>query len=96
MSLAGILDDFEPSGGRNREQRLDIGGVPVEVDGHDRFGSRCQPALHLAGIQCIGLRIDVGEDHPGTGALDGDHGRHGGQGARDDLIPGADARAEQR
>ena len=27
MSLAGILDDFEPSGGRNREQRLDIGGV---------------------------------------------------------------------
>ena len=96
MRLASVLDDFEPSGGGNREQRLEIGGVAIEVDGYDRFGSRCQPALYLRGIQCIGLRIDVGEDHPCAGALDGDHGRHRGQGTRDNLIPGAHTRGEQR
>ena len=33
MRLAGVLDDFEPSVVRNREQRLDIGRVAIEVDG---------------------------------------------------------------
>jgi hypothetical protein len=95
VGLGAVLDQRDPRPVDHRFERGEVGGVAVEVDGHDRAGARADQAGDVAGIDLQVIQPGVGEAQARAG---GRHAVGGGQrvGGQDDLVAGADAAGAQR
>jgi hypothetical protein len=96
VRLRRILDDEQSVPARDRQNRIHVGRLTVQMYRQDRLRSRRDRRIELRGIERERLRIDVDEDRFGAGVADGRHRRHEGEGHGDDFVARADASGEQR
>jgi len=90
VGLRAVLDDRKAAAFRQRDDRLQLGALPVQVNGHDRARPRCQRLLEPARVERAGCELDVGEHRSRPARLDaGDRG-HAGVRSRHDLVARAD------
>ncbi len=81
----------------DREQLVEIGGKPTDVDRDDRLRPRGDRGLDSSRIQVVAPRVDVDEDGNGPLVEDRLPGAGKGVGGRDDLVAGLDPdRVERR
>lgn len=74
----------------DRVDGVDIGELPKEVDGEDRFSFGGDGGFDFGGIDAHRFGVDIDENGSGTELGDDFGGGDEGEGARDDFISGAD------
>ena len=94
-SLARVLDDREPVTLGDRADRVHVGGIAPEVDGHDGARPSGDRRRQTRGIQGV-LLVDVHEDRAGTGRHDGAQGRDERVRRHEHLVARAHARGLER
>ena len=96
MGLAGVLDDREPVSTADGDHGVHIGGLAVEVDGHDGLRPRRDGSLDPRGVDGVANRVDVHEHRPGPTESDGLHRSEERVGNGDHLVAGANAHGPKR
>ena len=94
--LAGVLDHRHAPLAAQRQQRVEVGGMSIQVHGEDRPGARCDRRRHRFRGDVQRLWIEVREHRPRPRPHHREGGEGGGQRRRDDLVALADAQALQR
>ncbi len=96
MSLARILEQRQLVSTGNREQRVHIGGLAVEMHRQERARARGDGSLRLHRVHGVGDRVNVHEDRAGANGADGF--RRGDEGVRhgDDFVAGANVERLER
>ena len=79
-----------------RHQRVEVGGVAVEVDGEDGLRPRRDRRRDRRRRDVQGRGIEVREHRARARAHHGQRGKGGGEGRRDHLVARADAQPFQR
>ncbi len=72
MSLASIFDDGEAMTAGDSQNFIKVGGETMDMDRNNRTGPRRNQLLDLAGIECKGTRVNVGEDRDTQGMQNGE------------------------
>jgi len=62
VSLGGVLDQREAMAAADFEDGIDVEGMPVEMNRHDRLGPRGNRAFEESRIQVHGGFVDLDED----------------------------------
>ena len=88
MRLGGIFDQVQTVLCRDRNERVHIRALAIEVDGHEHLGARPDGGLHSGRIQAEVVFADVGEDRGRASLQDCVQRRHEGERAGEDLIAG--------
>jgi hypothetical protein len=91
VGLAGVLEDGYPAAARDVQDRIEVGGAPVEVDGNDGPGAGGERAGDRVRRDVQRLRVHVHEHGPRARRQDRETRERGGVGGGDDLVAGADA-----
>ena len=95
VRLAAVLDDGEVVPSRDVARAAHVGGLAVEVNGHDCGGPGRHGRCRGAWIERETLRIDVGKYRPRAGHHDGQRRVCRRKGRRDDLIARPDPERSQ-
>src|SRR5436309_3450509 len=94
--LGRVLDDRDPAFPCRGEDRVHLGGLAIQVDGHDGRGLARDRRRKLRGVHVVRRTIDVDEDGL-RAALDDGRGRREERQGRDyHLLARTDAVGEQR
>ena len=96
MSLAGVLDHDQAVSPGDRDDRVHVGRLPVEVNRHDRLGARPDRVLDESGIDIEGCRIGIDEHRRSAGGADRQCGGDEGIGRGDHLVTGPDLERTER
>ena len=96
MRLARILDDPDAARVGQREDRVHVGGLSVEMDGDDRPHAGRQRRLDRPGRDRVRARLDVHQDGTGARHRDRESSKGARARARHDLVAGPDAVGEER
>ena len=96
VRLSRVFDHHQPARSRDREYRIHVRGLPIQVHGHDRLRVRRDRPLDERRVHRVGDGIDVDEHRPRARVLDGRYRGDEGERHRDDLVAGPDARCQQR
>jgi hypothetical protein len=91
VGLARILDHDELVAGRDVHDRIEIGGVTVEVNRQDAARLRSDEALDALGVEVHRHGVHVTEDGDGAETRDRESRERRGHRRGDDLVTGADA-----
>ena len=96
VRLRGVFDQRQIVLAANRQQRVQVRRVPVEMDRQDRLGARRDGAFDQLRVQVerrvVNIHIDRLGAHVGNGPTGGDESAGGG----DDLIARADVEQQHR
>ncbi len=95
VGLAGILDHEELVLLRDGQDRVHVGGQPLDVHGDDGLRARGDGRLELRGIHAVRPRVDVDEDRDGVLVQGAGGGGEEGERGGDDLVPRSDAARRQ-
>jgi hypothetical protein len=87
-----VLEDGEAE----RPHRVEVGGLAVQVDGHDRLRPRGDELGNALRVDVQVRVADVGEDRCRARVDDHVCGRGPGDRRRDHLVPGPDPEREER
>ena len=96
VRLRGVFDDDEIVPRRDRQHRLDVGRLSVQVDRHDGARARRDGGADRGRIDRVRLAVHVDEHGPGAGCRDRQHGRDERVRRGDDLVAGPDVERPQR
>ena len=96
MGLRRIPDDLEPVLPCDRQDRIHIGRLAVQVHRDYRLRSRRDLLLELLHVHQVGVGINVDEHDPRTRHLDGLRRRDEAVRNRDHFVARADAECPQR
>ena len=77
VRLGAVLEEPEAARRAELEHAGEIGGVPVEVNGHEAHRPRRHLGRGVLQVDGVGV-VDVDEDRDGAGEADGLDGRKGG------------------
>ncbi len=94
--LCCIFDDRNAVTPAQREQRVHLGALPVDVHRHDRLRARRDRARNLRHVEIVSMRIDIDEHRPRAEPRDTTPGRKKAERRRDDLAAGADVEGHHR
>ena len=94
--LGRVLDDRDAAVPGDGEDRIHLGGLAVQVDGHDRRGLARDRRRELRGVHVVRRTIDVDEDGLRAAQDDGRRRREERERRDHDLLSGTDAVGEQR
>ncbi len=95
VRLGAVLDDVQPVVFRDVHDGADFGGMPVQVDRHDRLRLLRDGLLEQRGVHRVAFLVDVHQDRPGAAHLDGGDGRDGCVRHRDHFVVRADSAGKQ-
>jgi len=90
VGLARILNQGYSVPPRYLSEGVQVSWMPKEVYRKDCSRARCQPSLHVDGIEIERIWLDVNEYGPSTGVMDGIGRGHEGKRGRNHLIAGTD------
>ena len=93
VRVRGVFEDGQS--GRGQPDGVDIGHLPVQVDGQNHLRPLRHRGPHRHGVHVVGVRVHVNEDRYRAGIGDGERRCHVGVGDGDDLIPRTDAEGQQ-
>ena len=96
VSLSTILDHRHAGFVRHSTDFFQSRCLAVEVHREDRFGVRVDRGRQSRGIHRQIIWTDIDKDRPCAGSDDGRHGRHRGEGNRNDLIPRLEIQRSER
>jgi len=96
VRLGGVFHQREIVFAANRQNRVHVERVAVEMDRHDRFGARRDGALDQLRVQVERCVIGIHKDRPGAHVGNGPARRDERAGGGDDLIPGTDIEQPHR
>jgi hypothetical protein len=96
VRLAGVLHQSDPAPAREVEQRIEVGGMAVEVHGQERPRARGERLLHGFGRHVERRGIEVGEHGPRARAQDAERGESGAERRGHDLVARAHAQRLER
>ncbi len=94
--LGGVLDHRDARLARQLQDRVHVGGEPVEMDRHNRARSRRNRARHSRDLQIECHRIDVHEDRRGADSVHRPGRREKRKRRHDDFRAGPDAKRHER
>ena len=91
LRLGVVFDDLESVPGRDFHDGIHVGGLAVEMNRHDGFGSRGNRRFNPRRIHVVSGRIDFHGNGSGPRVCDGKPGGDEGVRRDDDLVASADA-----
>ena len=94
-TLGGILNHGQTVPVRNRIERIHVGRLAVETDGHNGPGLCGDGRLDQPGIDVTGIRFNINKDRPRAEPHDDFRRGNEGKGGGDDLIAGFDTQRHQ-
>ena len=95
VGLRAVLEEPEAARGAELEDPGEIGGVPVEVHGHEAHRPRGHLGRGVFEVDGVGV-VDVDEDRDGAGEADRLDGRKGGVRRDQHLVARLDAEGLER
>jgi len=96
MRLGAVFDHAEVVTAREAQDRLEVGGLAVEVNREDRLGARRDRRREPGRVERERTRVNVHQHRRRAAQLNGHDRRHGGVRDGDDLIARPDAARSQR
>ena len=95
MRLRGVLDDNLTMLAADRENRVHISRLPVEMYRQNGLRALCNHRLQLPDIHRIGRWVHIDIDRPRPGIVDCRDRRNEGERNGDDLVPRSDSGSQQ-
>ena len=96
VGLRGVFHNRQSVLASHGNDRIEIGWVPVEVNGQDSLGAAGDSSFNFRRIKVESLRIDVHINRPRPHVRNCPTGCHEGERSRDHFIPWTDSQQHQR
>lgn len=90
MRLGGVLDNTEPAGARERENRIEIRGLPIKMHRQDHFGAWRERGLDALRIDVAGALVGLDWNRCCAALADREPSRDISVRGNDRLVAGSD------